>query len=109
MQYKIFGKTGLRVSSLCLGTMTFGSNFYNIGAVDQNLADQMVAKSLEAGVNFIDTADVYSYGESEIILGKSLKNLSVNRGKVVIAKKVRGAMSKEALQGTGDLNNVPIK
>jgi aryl-alcohol dehydrogenase-like predicted oxidoreductase len=108
MEYKIFGKTGLRVSSLCLGTMTFGSNFYNIGAVDQNLADQIVAKSLEAGINFIDTADVYSYGESEIILGKSLKNLSVNREKVVIATKVKGAMSKEALQGTGDLNNVGL-
>lgn len=108
MKYKLLGRTGVKVSELCLGTMTFGDNFLNIAVVDQAGANQMVARSLEAGINFFDTADVYAYGQSETILGKALTDCGVARDKVVIATKVRGAMSEGAIQGTGDLNNVGL-
>src|SRR5258708_21859433 len=93
---------------MCLGPMTFGDNFLNIAVVDQAGANQMVTRSLEAGINFFDTADVYAYGQSETILGQALKDCGVARDKVVIATKVRGAMSEGAIQGTGDLNNVGL-
>jgi aryl-alcohol dehydrogenase-like predicted oxidoreductase len=72
--------------------MTFyGQGFWkNIGAVDQNGADELIKASLEAGINFIDTADVYSEGHSEETLGQSLKNLGIARKDVVIATKVFG-------------------
>ena len=105
MKYTNLGGTGLKVSQLCLGTMTFGSSFLNIGEVDQNLADKLVERALASGVNFFDTADIYSRGESEKILGQSLRTLNVRRDAVVVATKVRGAMSDEAAQGTGDPNN----
>jgi aryl-alcohol dehydrogenase-like predicted oxidoreductase len=105
MKYKNLGHTGLKVSELCMGTMTFGSAFLNIAAVDQNLADKLVEKALAAGINFFDTADIYSRGESEKILGQSLRTLNVQRDAVVIATKVRGPMSDAAAQGTGDPNN----
>ncbi len=93
MQYKTLGNTGLLVSTLCLGTMTFHGGtglFRAIGAVDQAGADALIDGSLEAGVNFFDTADVYSEGESEKTLGQSLKNLKIARKDVVIATKVYG-------------------
>lgn len=105
MKYNNLGRTGLKVSELCMGTMTFGSSFFNIGEVDQNLADKLVEKALASGINFFDTADIYSRGESEIILGQSLKTLNIRRDAVIIATKVRGPMSDEAAQGTGDPNN----
>lgn len=105
MDYVQLGETGLAVSEICLGTMTFGSQFHNIGVVGQELADEMVDRSLEAGVNFFDTANMYSYGESEEILGRALDRASVRREQVVVATKVRGAMSEEAAEGTGDVNN----
>ena len=108
MRYRLLGQTGVKVSELCLGTMTFGEKFFNIAAVDQQLADQMVARSLDAGVNFFDTADVYSYGESETILGRALRNSGVARDRVTVATKVRGAMSEAAMTGTGDVNNVGL-
>ena len=74
MEYRQLGRSGLRVSELCLGTMTFGSRFFNIATVDQAGANQMVARSIEAGINFFDTADVYSFGESEETLGRALQN-----------------------------------
>jgi aryl-alcohol dehydrogenase-like predicted oxidoreductase len=90
MQYKPLGNTGLLVSTLCLGTMTFaGQGFWKaIGAVDQAGADELVKASFDAGINFFDTADVYSEGESEKTLGQSLKNLKIPRKDVVIATKV---------------------
>jgi aryl-alcohol dehydrogenase-like predicted oxidoreductase len=91
MQYKTLGNTGLLVSTVCLGTMTFsgGEGFYKvIGSVDQAGADELIKASLEAGVNFFDTADVYSEGESEKTLGQSLKNLNIARKDVIIATKV---------------------
>ena len=68
----------------------------------------MVARCLEAGINFFDTADVYAYGQSETILGQALKDCGTERDKIVIATKVRGAMSEAAIQGTGDPNNVGL-
>ncbi|WP_087003052.1 aldo/keto reductase [Rhizobium sullae] len=97
MRYNQLGNTGLFVSEICLGTMTFGeavggTMWASIADVDQKAADQIVARSLQAGVNFIDTADVYSSGESERLLGQALKNLDVPRKDVVIATKVYGVM-----------------
>ncbi|HKZ53738.1 MAG TPA: aldo/keto reductase [Candidatus Acidoferrales bacterium] len=105
MKYRLLGKTGLKVSELCLGTMTFGSKFFHIGVVNQEGANQMVARALEAGINFIDTADVYSFGESEEILARALKAAGAKRESVVIATKVMGAMSQEAWDGSGDVND----
>ncbi|NEI68129.1 aldo/keto reductase [Rhizobium lusitanum] len=97
MRYNQLGNTGLFVSELCLGTMTFGeanpgSPWGAIADVDQAMADKIVESSLAAGVNFIDTADVYSFGNSEKLLGQALKNLGVPRKDVVIATKVYGVM-----------------
>ena len=91
MEYKTLGNTGLLVSRLCLGTMTFGRGqgiFKAIGAVDQKGADALVKAAIDGGINFFDTADVYSAGESEETLGKSFKNLNIARKDVVLATKV---------------------
>ncbi len=93
MEFKTLGNTGLLVSTLCLGCMTFhgGSGFWSkIGQVDQTGADELIKASIDAGINFFDTADVYSEGESERTLGQSLKNLNIARKDVVIASKVYG-------------------
>jgi aryl-alcohol dehydrogenase-like predicted oxidoreductase len=93
MQYKTLGDTGLLVSQLCFGCMTFHGGtgmFKAIGSVDQAGADALVKSSIEAGINFFDTADVYSEGESEKTLGQSLKNLNIARKDVVLATKVYG-------------------
>jgi aryl-alcohol dehydrogenase-like predicted oxidoreductase len=93
MQYKTLGDTGLLVSKLCLGTMTFngGTGFWKaIGTVDQAGADELIRASIDAGINFLDTADVYSEGESEKTLGQSLRNLSIARKDVILATKVFG-------------------
>jgi aryl-alcohol dehydrogenase-like predicted oxidoreductase len=105
MQFRNLGASGLRVSELCLGTMTFGSGFQGIGVVDQAGADAIVRRALDAGVNFFDTADVYSRGQSEEILGRALRASGVPRHSVVVATKVRGTMSDAANAGTGDVNN----
>ena len=91
MQYATLGNTGLLVSKLCLGTMTFGDGrglFKGISSVDQTGADELVKTSIGGGINFFDTADNYTEGESERILGQSLKNLNIARQDVVIATKV---------------------
>ena len=93
MEYKTLGNTGLLVSNLCLGTMTFsgGEGIWKaIGSVDQKGADELIKASIQAGINFFDTADVYSDGESEKLLGQSLKNLNIARKDVVLATKVFG-------------------
>ncbi|WP_275788062.1 aldo/keto reductase [Pararhizobium gei] len=96
MRYNQLGNTGLFVSEICLGTMTFGAagegTWGTIADVDQDAADKIVETSLAAGVNFIDTANVYSSGESERLLGQALRNLKVKRSDVVIATKVYGQM-----------------
>ena len=92
MKYKPLGPTGLFVSELCLGTMTFGGQglWANMGNVQLDGAQVLIARALEHGINFIDTADIYSNGASEEIVGQSLKNLGVRREDVVIATKVNG-------------------
>jgi len=88
--------------------MTFGSNFLNIAVIDQAGANRMLARCLEAGINFFDTADLYAYGESETILGQALRDTGAARDKVIVATKVRGSMSEAAAAGTGDVNNVGL-
>jgi aryl-alcohol dehydrogenase-like predicted oxidoreductase len=92
LRYNQLGQTGLFVSELCLGAMTFGGRgfFKDIGQLGQPEADQLIRRALEAGINFIDTADVYSEGESERMTGQALKNLGVKRSSVVVATKVHG-------------------
>jgi aryl-alcohol dehydrogenase-like predicted oxidoreductase len=94
MKYRHLGATGLYVSELCLGTMTFGGAGYweVIGKQGQGDADEMVGRALDAGINFFDTADVYSFGEAEKLLGKALDK---RRDKVVIATKVRARMTPD--------------
>ena len=94
MKYNLLGNTGLRVSELCLGTMTFGGKgmWTAIGTLPQNEVDTLVKHSVEAGINFIDTANVYSEGLSEEMTGAAIRNLGLNRDDLVIATKVRGKM-----------------
>src|ERR1700677_4946346 len=91
MEYATLGNTGLLVSKLCFGTMTFGDGrglFKALSTVGQAGADELVKASIDGGINFFDTADNYTEGESEKILGQSLKNLNIARKDVVIATKV---------------------
>jgi len=92
MKYRQLADTGVFVSELCLGTMTFGgaAQFWAaIGGLDQSAATALVHRSLDAGINFIDTANVYAAGESETMVGQALKG---RRHEVVLATKVRGRM-----------------
>jgi aryl-alcohol dehydrogenase-like predicted oxidoreductase len=98
MKYRQLADTGVFVSELCLGTMTFGGRgqiWEAIGGLDQKAADAIVHRALDAGVNFVDTANVYSGGESETLLGRALAN---RRHDVILATKVRGRMGKEPNQ-----------
>lgn len=95
MRHHLLGKTGLFVSELCLGTMTFGGAegmWGKIGTLQQAEAEGLIGHALDAGINFIDTADVYANGASERIVGQALKNLGVAREDVVVASKVFGEM-----------------
>ena len=97
MRYNQLGRTGLFVSELCLGAMTFGGGesggiWGAVGSLAQGEVDPIVRRSLDAGVNFIDTANVYHAGRSEELVGQSLKNLGVKRSDVVLATKVYGDM-----------------
>jgi aryl-alcohol dehydrogenase-like predicted oxidoreductase len=94
MKYKLLGNTGLKVSELCLGTMTFGGKGYfkAIGSLQQESVDEIIKTSVDSGINFIDTANVYSEGVSEELTGQAIHNLGLNREELVIATKVRGKM-----------------
>ena len=97
LRLRTLGNSGLFVSELCLGTMTFGGGddmWGLIGQLQQEQADELVKTALEAGINFIDTANVYGGGASERIVGQSLKNLDVRREDVVLATKVLGPMGE---------------
>lgn len=98
MKYNLLGKTGVLVSELCLGAMTFGGEGFwkAIGQLPEQDVNLIVKTSLEKGINFIDTANAYSEGLSEILLGKALKTLGVSRQSVVIATKVRIRMGPGA-------------
>jgi aryl-alcohol dehydrogenase-like predicted oxidoreductase len=100
MKHKPLGRSGLYVSEICLGTMTFGdAGFWRaIGTLGEREVDRIVGGALDAGVNFIDTANIYSEGQSEELLGKTLARLARPRDGYVIATKVRGRMGKGANQ-----------
>src|ERR1700722_3445953 len=91
MDLRNLGRTGIRVSPLCLGAMMFGS----MGNTDHDECLRIIHTALDAGINFIDTADVYSLGESEEIVGKALRG---RRDEVVLATKVHGVMGDGVLQ-----------
>jgi len=98
MKYRQLADTGVFVSELCLGTMTFGGLgqiWEAIGGLDQKAADALVHRALDAGINFVDTADVYATGESETMLGRALGS---RRRDVILATKVRGRMGNQANQ-----------
>ncbi|UOG74238.1 aldo/keto reductase [Hymenobacter tibetensis] len=96
MKYNLLGNTGLKVSELCLGTMTFGGKGWAaaIGSLDQQAVDEQIKRAVDAGVNFIDTANVYSEGLSEELTGQSIHNLGLSRHSLVLATKVRGKMGE---------------
>ena len=89
MEYRYLGQTGLRVSNLCLGTMTFGHNAGRPGQADLETSHKMLDRFVAKGGNFIDTADVYQYGESERIVGSWINKIgSEKRKKLIIATKL---------------------
>lgn len=93
MKYRLLADTGVFVSELCLGAMTFGGKggmWEMIGGMPQTAVNKLVHRALDGGINFIDTADVYATGESEVMTGKALKG---RRQDVVLATKVRGRMA----------------
>ncbi len=97
MKYHQLGRSGLFVSQICLGAMTFGGNpdagmWAAIGTLGQSDVDAIIGRALAAGVNFIDTADIYSFGQSETLVGQAQRNLGVARKNVVVATKVFGQM-----------------
>lgn len=96
MQYHPLGKTGLLVSELCLGTMTFGGRGYweVVGKQQQEEVNQLIKASIDAGINFIDTADAYSFGLSEELLGQSIKDLGLRRKDLILATKARIRMDE---------------
>ncbi len=88
MQYVNMGRTGTKVSKICLGCMTYGSKSWRPWVLDDAESRPFIARAWELGINFFDTADMYSLGESEAVLGRALKSLSIPRERVVIATKV---------------------
>lgn len=94
MKYNQLGNSGILVSELCMGAMSFGSSGYwsVVGSLGYEESKRLVDIAIDGGINYFDTADVYSHGQSEEILGKALKD---KRKDIIIATKVRGRMSKE--------------
>lgn len=98
MQYNLLGNTGLLVSELCLGTMTFGGTnggiWGMIGKLQQEAVNEIIKTSFDHGINFIDTANAYSFGQSEELLGQGIRDLGLSRNELVIATKVRAKMGE---------------
>ena len=95
MRYHLLGQTGLYVSELCLGTMTYGGYtgiWESIGNLQQDAVNEQLKFAFEAGINFIDTANVYSMGKSETLLGQALKTLGLPREQLIVATKSTGSM-----------------
>jgi aryl-alcohol dehydrogenase (NADP+) len=93
MNYVRLGQTGVRVSPLCLGMMTYGSRKWREWVLEEDEARPLVQRAVEAGINFFDTADIYSLGESEVLTGKLLREFQPRREDLVIATKVFNPMS----------------
>src|ERR1700744_443262 len=98
MDYVNLGSTGLLVSRICLGTMTYGSKKWREWVLEEPGSKPFIKRALEAGINFFDTADVYSLGVSEEILGRALKEFGPAREKLVIATKVFNPMGEDINQ-----------
>ena len=96
MEYTRLGGTGLKVSRLCLGAMTYGSKKWREWVLEEEESRPFLRRALEAGINFFDTADVYSNGVSEEILGRALKDFGPSRDQVVIATKVYNAHGRRS-------------
>ena len=96
MRYRLLGNTGLYVSELCLGAMTFGAKgFWQVmGGLQQSDVDVLVREAFDQGVNFFDTANVYSLGESEALLGQAIRNTGLQRDEIVVATKSTGIMNE---------------
>jgi aryl-alcohol dehydrogenase-like predicted oxidoreductase len=96
MRYRLLGRTGLLVSEICLGTMTYGGKgrWQPIGQLGLAEVEGQIRTAVDAGINFIDTADVYSEGDSESLVGQALKNLKLPRDELVVATKIRIRMGK---------------
>jgi len=96
MKYKLLGNTGLKVSELCMGAMTFGGRgmWTAIGTLPQDQVNALIKQAIDGGINFIDTANVYSEGLSEQMTGRAIRDLGLKRDNLVIATKVRGVMGK---------------
>ncbi len=96
MKYNTLGNTGLKVSELCMGTMTFGGRgmWTAIGTLPQEQVNELIKMAIDQGINFIDTANIYSEGLSEKMTGKAIRDLGLNRDELVIATKVRGKMGE---------------
>jgi len=92
MQYVNLGNSGIKVSRLCLGCMTYGSSKWRPWVLDEPASRPFFRQSWEAGINFFDTADMYSLGASEEVLGRALRELAVRREEVVVATKVFNVM-----------------
>ncbi len=92
MDYRRMGNTGVRISQLCLGMMTYGSKQWREWILEENEARPLIQKAVEAGINFFDTADVYSLGESEVLTGKLLREFQPRRDELVVATKVFNPM-----------------
>jgi 1-deoxyxylulose-5-phosphate synthase len=92
MQYTNLGKTGLKISRLCLGMMTYGSKAWRQWVLEEDEARPFIKRALDTGINFFDTADMYSLGASEEVLGNTLRHFGVQRKDVVIATKVFNPM-----------------
>src|ERR1700691_5273251 len=98
MEYVNLGSTGLKVSRICLGTMTYGSKKWREWVLEDEESRPFYRRAIEAGINFFDTADVYSLGVSEEITGRALKEYGPSRDKLVIATKVFNAMGDDPNQ-----------
>lgn len=103
MKYRLLGRTGMYVSELCLGTMTFGDQgFWKVmGGLGQEAVNVLVKQAFDAGVNFIDTANVYSLGMSETLTGAAIKSLGLPRDEIVVATKAYGPMSENKVNSRG--------
>lgn len=103
MHYRLLGNTGLYVSELCLGAMTFGGKgFWEVmGGLQQPEVDLLVREAFGQGINFFDTANVYSLGESETLLGRAFKNIGLPRDELIVATKSTGIMNESSPNGRG--------
>ena len=102
MKYNYIGNTGLRVSELCFGTMTFGGQdagvWSQIGDLQQTEVNAMIEEVIASGINFIDTANVYSFGQSEQLLGQALKDLKINLSNLNVLAGINGSGKSSVIQ-----------